>query len=114
MGRGGSTDGDGGDGDADVNGDEDAAQDARDLTKVEYQLNSLLFFGRCLDLTDGTPTNGLQLTLLDMVSTVPNASVPSTNVEILPGGSSPPPTTTANDQHRSTADTLVMKTVGYW
>jgi len=108
-------------GDQDDGGASSTVQDVRDLTQVEYQLNNLLFFGRCLDLTAGTPPNGLQLTLSDRIAstsdTVPNASMAS-NVEILTDGSLSD-TIDGQDRssaltERSTSDTLVMKTVGYW
>ncbi len=56
------------------------------LTQVEYNLNSLLFFGQCYDVSDKTPPNGLQFTLSESISS----------------------------QKHSSSGTLVMKTVGYW
>ncbi len=56
------------------------------LTNVEYNLNGLLFFGQCYDISDQTPPNGLQFTLSQAVST----------------------------QSQPSSGTLVMKTVGYW
>ena len=58
----------------------------RHLTRVEYSLKSLLFFGQCYE-SDGSPPNGLQLTLTSPSSPL-NTSAYS--------------------------DTLVMKNVGYW
>ena len=81
-------------------------------TRIVYQLKNLLFFGQCHDLLKNTAPNGLQLTL-DRSSTI-NLSSPSA-VEIDGKGaiSSSPPSVSARSREEH-ADTLVMKTVGYW
>ena len=81
-------------------------------TRIEYQLKNLLLFGQCHDLSKNTSPNGLQLTL-DR-SSIKSLSRPSA-VEIDGKGvisSSPPSVSTGS--HEEHADTLVMKTVGYW
>ena len=68
-------------------GDKDDQTDINDfLTRVEYNLKHLLFFGQCYSVTNQTPPNGLQFTLTEAFSTQPKPS----------------------------SGTLVMKTVGYW
>ena len=83
------------------------------LTKVEYSLNSLLFFGQCYDTSDQTSPNGLQLTLSNTSQN--NKGQRGYNVEILPDGSisglTNQDSTAESVPH---AETLVMKTVGYW
>jgi UDP-glucose:glycoprotein glucosyltransferase len=64
---------------------DDIASDLH-LTEVQYNLNGLLFFGQCYDVSDQTPPNGLQFTLSEATST----------------------------QTEPSSGTLVMKTVGYW
>jgi len=106
----------GGDDDDDDDDDKVSStkQDGRDLTKVDYQLNNLLFFGRCNDLTSGSPPNGLQLTLSDEVSSMKvDDTVPSSEAEVLPDGSILD-TTVDTTTDRSQSDTLVMKTMGYF
>jgi len=84
------------------------------LTKVEYGLNSLLFFGQCYDVSDKTPPNGLQLTLSDAISRVYDHNAES-DVEILPDGSlSEIVPRLHQTENRPSVGTLVMKTVGYW
>ena len=79
------------------------------LTKVEYGLNSLLFFGQCYDVSDKSPPNGLQLTITDAATM---DFSPESNVEILPDGSA---SELSSSLHPSVfAGTLVMKTIGYW
>lgn len=81
-------------------------------TRIEYQLKNLLFFGQCHDLLKNTSPNGLQLTL-DRSSII-NPSSPSA-VEIDGKGviSSSLPSASMGSR-KEHADTLVMKTVGYW
>ncbi|KAL3917350.1 MAG: hypothetical protein SGILL_004755, partial [Bacillariaceae sp.] len=87
----------------------------RHITRVQYGLEHLLFFGQCYD-TRLSPPNGLQL-VLDK----PQAAKSSTNtpksVEVEADGSvhmdeSASRELASTDSHYS--DTLVMKTVGYW
>ncbi len=69
-----------------TNHDNDGSSlDSDFLTQVQYNLNSLLFFGQCYDVSNRTPPNGLQFTLSEATS-------PETK----------------------SSGTLVMKTVGYW
>eukprot|EP00557_Chaetoceros_sp_GSL56_P002854 CAMPEP_0176501380 /NCGR_PEP_ID=MMETSP0200_2-20121128/14128_1 /TAXON_ID=947934 /ORGANISM="Chaetoceros sp., Strain GSL56" /LENGTH=1737 /DNA_ID=CAMNT_0017900259 /DNA_START=262 /DNA_END=5475 /DNA_ORIENTATION=+ len=84
------------------------------MTKVEYKLNSLLFFGQCYDVIDKSPPNGLQLTL---VNSRFNGllSDSNANIEISPEGSVSESKYMNFDSHAKPASgTLVMKTVGYW
>ncbi|CAB9500382.1 UDP-glucose:glycoprotein glucosyltransferase [Seminavis robusta] len=93
------------------------------ITHVEFGLNSLLIFGQCYE-TKGSSPNGLQLTLTrkeDLHLDLPKADAPQ-DVEVgmdgtvhtadtmVPGIEDETDTETAIPH----ADTLVMKTVGYW
>lgn len=84
------------------------------ITKVEYRLSSLLFFGQCYDIMDKSPPNGLQLTLVDARF---NGLLPDSksNVYVSPDGSVSESKYIDFDSHSFAASgTLVMKTVGYW
>jgi UDP-glucose:glycoprotein glucosyltransferase len=89
--------------------------DRKDLTRVEYGLKNLLIFGQCYDATTSSPPNGLQLTLSQKpvettVTEVGQMEVgPDGSVREVKGESG----IVTNDAPRY-ADTLVMKTVGYW
>jgi len=80
-----------------------------ELTQIDYNLKSLLLFGQCYDVSKNTPPNGLQLTLDRMsldetevaeISVEPDGSIGSQVNNIRP-----------SSDH---ADTLVMKTAGYF
>jgi len=98
---------------------------SQDLTHVEYGLKSLLFFGQCLDVSVGSPPNGLQLTLSRMLLGN-NASYTRSKdiggyeqLQILPDGSFVTNAVIADTESVGTSlrphsDTLVMKTLGYW
>jgi hypothetical protein len=84
----------------------------RHVTKVEYGVEHLLFFGQCYD-TKLSPPNGLQLVLskpkdirLPKANGIKIAEVKADGSVQLEGDEE------AVDTHYS--DTLVMKTVGYW
>jgi len=89
------------------------------LTRVEYGLTGLSFFGQCYDASSGSPPNGLQLTLSEISDLGNKSGIPAMQeIEIGADG-----TTTASSSSRNLAtgsdsghysDTLVMKTVGYW
>jgi UDP-glucose:glycoprotein glucosyltransferase len=68
----------------------------RHITRVEYGLSSLMFFGQCYQ-TRGSPPNGLQLTL----SRNTDLSLSTIEAE-------------EEEEPRHYSDTLVMKNVGYW
>ena len=89
----------------------------RHVTNVEYGLNSLMFFGHCYQ-ANGSPPNGLQLTLTrnaDLKLT--NELDQSVEAEISSDGSmhmvDRPRDASIREQNRY-SDTLVMKNVGYW
>jgi UDP-glucose:glycoprotein glucosyltransferase len=71
----------------------------RHITRVEYGLNSLVFYGQCYEARGGPP-NGLQLSLTK--SSNRGLAIPSSV------GS------TQQEDADYYSDTLVMKTVGYW
>jgi hypothetical protein len=85
------------------------------VTRVQYGLEHLLFFGQCYD-TRMSPPNGLQLVLdrPGAAKSIKNGPLSTEigadgSIQILEPGSSG---LSAVDTHYS--DTLVMKTVGYW
>ena len=84
-------------------------------TKVEYDLEHLLFFGQCYD-TKMSPPNGLQLVLSKQETEKPKHVSGQTVAEVQPDGSvriqGSEDSLSNSDSHYS--DTLVMKTVGYW
>lgn len=86
----------------------------RHLTKVEYGLEHLLFAGQCYE-SNGSPPNGLQLTLSTSGrGKAHNGGAPK-SVEIAADGT----VEASNDDNAGKpvsyySDTLVMKTVGYW
>jgi len=83
-----------------------------DITRVEYGLKSLLFFGQCYNAVEKKPPNGLQLTL-----TKPSQNGRRSNIsemEISADGSSSPLSSMAYSEEQHYSDTLVMLTVGYW
>ena len=97
----------------------------RSMTYVEYGLKSLLFFGQCFDVSNGSPPNGLQLTLSKMFtvdSAIHSQSKNMTLLEkviVLPDGTISTGTVSNNYSSSSNlieyhSDTLVMKTLGYW
>lgn len=89
-------------------------KDGRGLTKVEYELKSLLVFGQCFE-TKGAPPNGLQLTLTR--DSKLGLRVKDPIVEVGIDGSI---SISSDSYSRSSygeanySDTMVMKTVGYW
>ena len=99
-----------------------SASDSRiGRTVIEYGLRSLLFFGQCYDVSEGSPPNGLQLTI-DQTSQTNLKLLPSNDnvaeVEVRGDGtmvqseiSSSNTLVPVEPYH---TDTLVMKTVGYW
>jgi Glucosyltransferase 24/Thioredoxin-like domain/UDP-glucose:Glycoprotein Glucosyltransferase len=76
------------------------------LTRVEYELKNLLFFGQCYDATSKSPPNGLMLTLTKGFF----ESFP-VSAEIGADGSID---ISSPDVQAVYSDTLVMKNVGYW
>lgn len=71
----------------------------------------VLFLDRCYDVSKSTPPNGLQLTL-ERSASIATPESTSSSAELLPdGGVSFPSHAVTHHEH---ADTLVMKTVGYW
>lgn len=98
-----------------ISGDVVTTEDRRDLTLVEYGLKSLMVFGQCYDGSQGSPPNGLQLTLSEkQIASQPAAEASQAEVEadgsirVAEGHSE----ATSSESHYS--DTLVMKNVGYW
>ena len=85
------------------------------LTKVEYGLKNLLIFGQCYELSNGSPPNGLQLTLSRSSARNDSKQLPAA-VEIgLDGESIQNIANTRNGTEETIySDTLVMKNVGYW
>lgn len=102
-------------GDQDQKGHEMLNQDY--ITRVEYGLEHLLFFGQCYD-TKLSPPNGLQLVLSKPGATESQNRSKAKTAEIeadgsvLVGEAKHGSDDVALDSHYS--DTLVMKTVGYW
>jgi len=90
-------------------------------TVIEYGLRSLLFFGQCYDVSEGSPPNGLQLTI-DKTSQANLKLLPSnynvSEVEVQGDGTVVQSDSIASDGailvDTYHTDTLVMKTVGYW
>lgn len=81
------------------------------LTKVEYNLKSLLIFGQCYEVVGGPPS-GLQLALSRQVSGLEDSSSLGNEVDmegdlVMTENRAP----THTEVH---SDTLVMKNVGYW
>lgn len=99
-----------------------SASDSRiGRTVIEYGLRSLLFFGQCYDVSEGSPPNGLQLTI-DQTSQTNLKLLPS-NDDIAEVDIGADGTVVQSDSSSSNivvpvdayhTDTLVMKTVGYW
>ena len=106
-------------------GDDASSRSASDSrigrTVIEYGLRSLLFFGQCYDVSEGSPPNGLQLTI-DQTSQTNLKLLPSNEniaeVEVGADGtvvqSGSPSSNTVVPMDSYHTDTLVMKTVGYW
>ena len=104
---------------ASINGD--ASRDSQlpgtiELTRIEYSLKGLLFFGQCYDATTSSPPNGLQLTL---DRTALPKRWPEGSVQINADGSISEIANVTNEMSaltmpRDHTDTLVMKTAGYW
>lgn len=84
----------------------------RHLTRVEYGLDSLMFFGQCYEVT-GSPPNGLQLTLTQKDIPV-DAPTNEQEVVINADGSSSVASSPPVEGVPHYSDTLVMKNVGYW
>ena len=90
------------------------------LTVIEYGLRSLLFFGQCHDVSEGSPPNGLQLTIDQTTQTDLRFVSPggvSEKMEIQPDGTMTQADASSSSFIRTNVyhtDTLVMKTVGYW
>ena len=89
----------------------------RHITHVEYGLNSLMFFGQCYQ-ANGSPPNGLQLTLTRNadLKLEHSADHPAT-AEINSDGSIDMDNRQAiasSSEPERYSDTLVMKNVGYW
>ncbi|KAL9181303.1 hypothetical protein ACHAXT_010108 [Thalassiosira profunda] len=89
-------------------GDE-AVGGAIELSRIEYTLKSLLFFGQCYDVSQSTPPNGLQLTL-DRSKSPQKMSESELNAD----GSQQLADSTPGELLAEHTDTLVMKTAGYW
>jgi UDP-glucose:glycoprotein glucosyltransferase len=90
---------------------EQSVGDSEFVTRVEYGLKGLLFFGQCYD-TGGSSPNGLMLQLKRKVD-----SHAEDVFEIAADGSSFERSDTASEQEEAKhfSDTLVMKNVGgYW
>lgn len=87
-------------------------KDLVELTQIDYSLKSLLLFGQCYDVSKNTPPNGLQLTL-DRLSLASAAETEMAEILVEPDGSigSQVNSIRASRDH---ADTLVMKTAGYF
>lgn len=99
----------------------------RFLTQVEYDLKSLLIFGRCIE-TNGRPPNGLQLVLTPAITAASLSTTESKEdgataaaAEIGLDGSILPRSRGAAEASTPLsrgaapyADTLVMLNVGYW
>lgn len=83
------------------------------LTRVEYSLNELLFFGQCYDVSDRTPPNGLQITLSNAMYSSNNETTSIESRQLSQDGSIIPSRSYTSDA-KPIAETLVMKTVGYW
>jgi len=81
-----------------------------DVSKVSYELNSLLFFGQCYDRKGGDPPNGLQLTLRPLGDVEKGSE--ADEVEIFQNSFMQ--TTLKKDAPKDYSDTLVMKNLGYW
>jgi UDP-glucose:glycoprotein glucosyltransferase len=86
------------------------------VTKVEYGLKNLLFFGQCYE-TKGTPPNGLQLKLVRNANLQLKKMKSNDDVAVIGVDG----TTFTHGTHYSGdipqnhySDTLVMKNVGYW
>jgi UDP-glucose:glycoprotein glucosyltransferase len=83
-----------------------SAHERHYVTRVEYELKNLLFFGQCYDAVKQSPPNGLMLTLTKKES----ESISST-AEVQADGSITMPSLHVSPAY---SDTLVMKNVGYW
>lgn len=85
------------------------------LTKVEYGLKNLLIFGQCYEMANGSPPNGLQLTV-SRSSSLNDQTLSPESVEIGMDGESLHNVASAGGGKEETiySDTLVMKNVGYW
>ncbi len=83
-----------------------------ELTEIDYSLKSLLLFGQCYDVSKNTPPNGLQLAL-DRMSLDTTIETDVGEISVEPDGSIG---SQANNIRPSNdhADTLVMKTAGYF
>lgn len=92
-------------------------QSSVELARIEFGLKGLLFFGQCYDVSKNSPPNGLQLTLdrSKLRTTLDSVSVSEISIE---SDGSITQTQSSDAKHfmpsKEHADTLVMKTVGYW
>ena len=84
-----------------------------ELTQIDYSLKSLLLFGQCYDVSKNTPPNGLQLTL-DRMSLAAAAATEVDEILVQPDGSIIGSQDNSIRTSRDHADTLVMKTAGYF
>ncbi len=84
-----------------------------ELTQIDYSLKSLLLFGQCYDVSKNTPPNGLQLTL-DRMSLAAVAETEMAEILVEPDGSIGSQVNNIHASSRDHADTLVMKTAGYF
>jgi hypothetical protein len=86
----------------------------RQVTRVEYDLKSLLIFGQCYEAS-GKPPNGLQLVLSKKTIGGEDAFFDlSTGVELGMDGSVEGQRVVIANSAKPHSDTLVMKNVGYW
>ena len=95
-----------------VNEDRGELYKQKHVTNVEYILNHLLVFGRCIETT-GNPPNGLQLTLSKNKGEG-KSRADVKQVEIEADGSVRAEEDANEEQDRYYSDTLVMKNLGYW
>jgi len=98
---------------------------SRDVTKVEYGLKGLLFFGQCYETETRTPPTGLQFTLANpnnfLTTNTPGSSSEVPGMEILADGSQVlgdavkfPRGNKDVESPDIFSDTLVMTNLGYW
>lgn len=85
-------------------------KDLVELTQIDYSLKSLLLFGQCYDVSKNTPPNGLQLAL-DRMSLGDSLETKVNEFTVEADGSIG---SNANIKSTDHADTLVMKTAGYF
>ncbi|GKZ01044.1 hypothetical protein MPSEU_001055800 [Mayamaea pseudoterrestris] len=81
------------------------------ITKVEYDLKSLLIFGQCFE-TSGSPPSGLQLTLSRQLSN--RYATSSASKEVGLDGTIIDHRNLYGPSHHVHSDTIVMLNAGYW